>query len=192
MTNAEKDPTLTVIFANQTEIEVSQLWLTSHSKMVQTMFSSAVGPKEVESITLSEVWDSKQFHQIKSTIEGDLSWLMDSKIQNKELGSLYLAIWRTMNYLDAGFRFNWDSLNQYTIGREPPKGSSPTTDGLFFEQATIEHPNLLRILFLLDLLLDSSDQLKEKIQSKISKLFNQANSDDIKTGRDHFIRLFQA
>ena len=157
MTDIEKVPTLRVIFADQSETEVSQLWLKTHSKMVQTMLSSSIGPKDVESITLSKVRDSEQFEQIKSTIEGDLSWLMDSKIQNKGLGLVYLTIWRTMSYLDAGFEFNWDSLNQYTI----------------------KDFNLPRILFLLDLLLDSSDQLKEKIQSKILKLFEQADQADI-------------
>ncbi len=157
MTNIEKVPILKVIFADQSEIEVSQLWLETHSKMVRTMLSSSIGSNDVESITLSEVRDSKQFEQIKSTIEGDLSWLIDLEIQDKKLGSLYLAIWRTLSYLNTEPVFNWDSLNQYTIG----------------------NPNLLRILFLLDLLLNSSDQLKEKIQSKILKLFDQADRADI-------------
>ncbi len=146
------------------EIEVGLLWLKTHSKMVKTMLSSPVGSETVKSITLSEVQDSEQFGQIKSTIDGDLSWLMDSKIQNKGLGLVYLAIWRTMSYLDAGFMFNWESLNQYTI----------------------KDSNLLRILFLLDLLLDSSNQLKGKIQSKISKLFEQADQNDIKIWEKSF------
>ena len=101
MTNIEKVPILKVIFADQSEIEVSQLWLETHSKMVRTMLSSSIGSNDVESITLSEVRDSKQFEQIKSTIEGDLSWLIDLEIQDKKLGSLYLAIWRTLSYLNT-------------------------------------------------------------------------------------------
>ncbi len=106
MTNTKEGPTLKIILADESETEVSLLWLKTHSKMIQTMFLSSVGPDDTKSITLSEVRDLKQFEQIKSTIDGDLSWLMDSKIQNKGLGSLYLAIWRTMIYLYAGFEFN--------------------------------------------------------------------------------------
>ena len=158
MTNTKKVPTLKIILADESETNVSLPWLKAHSKMVETMFLSSVGPDDVKSITLAEVQDSEQFEQIKSTIDGDLSWLMDSKIQNKGLGSLYLAIWRTMSYLDAGFTFNWESLNKYTI----------------------KDHNLLRILLLLDLLLDLSDQLKEKIQSKISELLRSADQDDVR------------
>ena len=164
MTNTKEGPTLKIILADESETEVSLLWLKTHSKMIQTMFLSSVGPDDTKSITLSEVRDLKQFEQIKSTIDGDLSWLMDSKIQNKGLGSLYLAIWRTMSYLDAGFEFNWDSLNQYTI----------------------KDSNLLRILFLLDLLLDSSNQLKGKIKSKILQLFEQTDQDDIRNWETSF------
>ena len=164
MANTKEDPTLRIIFADGSEIEVSLLWLKTHSKMVKTMSSSPVGSETAKSITLTEVQDSEQFDQIKSTIDGDLSWLMNPEIQNKGLGLVYLAIWRTMSYLDTGFEFNWESLNQYTI----------------------RDSNLLRILFLLDLLLDSSNQLKDKIKSKISKLFEQADLNDIKIWEKSF------
>ena len=163
MINTKEDPVLKIVLVDESEIEVSLSWLKTHSKMVETMFLSSVGSEVVKSITLTEVQDLEQFGQIKSTIDGDLSWLMDSKIQNKGLGLTYLSIWRTMSYLDAGFVFNWNSLDKYTI----------------------KDSNLLRILFLLDLLLES-DQLKVKIQSKISELFEQADQDDIRDWEGSF------
>lgn len=153
----EVEPTLTIIFADQSQREVSLPWLKTHSKMIETMFESGLGLNKRESITLANVRNSKQFDQIKSTIKGDLTWLLDPKIKNKDLGSLYLDIWHTLNYLDVEISFDWTFLDKYTV----------------------KDVRIMKILFLLDLLLDSSDRYKKKIQSLVWKLLESADQQDL-------------